>query len=230
MRRIGTAALVLAVLALAYSTALASPIALTNADFSSGLTGWTTFTTANGTLGPSPLPSTQSFDVDGDLISSQAAWFQVGEVSFTGVLEGGGIFQDFTTGAGQLQADADIAAFFSGGNNAAAGVFSLLIDGVVIDTVEFGGIDASNADVTERDTLSGTVAVSAGTHEIRFLITRPFQAGGGTLGGTPFQYVDDVALDGPSAETAVPEPTTLSLLGLGLVGTAARRWRQRKAS
>ena len=34
----------------------------------------------------------------------------------------------------------------------------------------------------------------------------------------------------PSTETAVPEPTTLVILGLGLAGIGARRWRQRKAS
>ena len=89
------------------AAAEASPITLTNADFSSGLTGWTTFTTANGSLGPAPLPSTQSFDVDGDTVATSAAWFQVGQIVFTsGVQAGGGIFQSFTSGAGSLTATA----------------------------------------------------------------------------------------------------------------------------
>ena len=43
--------------------------------------------------------------------------------------------------------------------------------------------------------------------------------------------LDNVAFGqtGQTGETAVPEPASLTLLGLGLAGMGARRWRQRKA-
>jgi len=44
-------------------------------------------------------------------------------------------------------------------------------------------------------------------------------------------FYDNITVNGNvTASSVVPEPASLSLLGLGLAGMGARRWRQRKAS
>jgi hypothetical protein len=164
------------------STSLAATSALTNGDFEAGsLTGWTSFVTQNGGIDPSGV---EPFNTTGTDLSS-AAYFMVGEIAGQvggGPEEGGGIYQSVTLSGGTYVVSADVAV--PGGGNADCGTFSVLIDGTVVDTYEFGQCLAVQ---TYRATLSATVPLDAGTHEVRILITRNY-------GPSMRQYVDNVSL------------------------------------
>ena len=125
---------------LGFLTALLCPVGqananlITNGDFQTGnFTGWTFFTTTNGTIG---TPAVVSFDVTGGG-ASLAAQFNAGEVAFTGLQEGGGIEQTFLSGAGATTISADIASNLDSLNNGDFGTFSLLLDGITVDSHSF---------------------------------------------------------------------------------------------
>ena len=179
---------------------------LINGDFETGdLSGWTTFTTTNGTLGNDGTVT--SFDTTGGG-ASLAATFNVGQVSFTdGVPAGGGIFQSVALSAGNYTLTADIAAADNvPPGNASGGIFELLFDNSVVDIIDFGDISG-----TERGLLASLVNVTAGVHEVRLRVQRPYQRST----GTPYQYLDNIVLRGDTP--TVPAPATLALVALGLL-------------
>jgi PEP-CTERM motif len=199
---------VLGVVVVSISTAAGANL-ITNGNFDTGnLNGWTTFTTANGTIG---TPSVVPFDTTGSG-ASLAAQFNVGEVNFANVGAGGGIYQSFMFSGGTVTVSADIASNMASFVNVSGGVFTLLLDGVQIDVFDFGGIAEFT---TERSTLDYTGPLAAGEHELRIGMIRAWR----TNDTTPRQYIDNVNVSGGSA----PEPSTLALLGLGLAGLAASR-------
>ena len=193
-----------------------------NGEFDSGmLDPWTDFTTPLGSIGASGETQVVMFDTNDDGFDSFAVQLNVGQIiSINMNPEGGGIEQTFSLADGNLSISLDIASINPGNtDNGSAGIFQLLFDDVVLDTVDFGAIGARE---TQFGTLSGAVpTVSAGTHTLAIRVTRPFLNLGGSP--TPLQYIDNVVLAG----SAVPEPGTAALLATGLLALAVLRSRQR---
>ena len=194
---------------------------LLNGDFQAGtLAPWTTFTTSsNGTNG-SGLPDVVSFDTTGSG-ASLAAHFDVGEVTFSGLPEGGGITQMFTLGSGgafTFFANIGSETDAGGGINTDAGTFSILIDGVTLASDSLGSFSSQGQVIL--GTLSSSVSLGAGPHTFEALITRDFQAAGAA---TPDEYVDNVSLSASTAST--PEPSTFGLVALALIALQFHRQR-----
>ena len=59
---------------------------------------------------------------------------------------------------------------------AEAGLFTLLMDGVAIDSVDLGSITGGQ---TLRNTLGASISLSPGSHQLSIEMTRPYLNGGG---------------------------------------------------
>jgi hypothetical protein len=212
------------VLAIGFAVLLCSTIVapakadlILNGDFATGtLDGWTVFTTANGTNG-SGLPDVVPFNTTG-FGTSNSAHFNVGDAIFDGTQQGGGIFQTVNVPvAGFYDFSAAIASNLASGAppNFAGGVFSVLINGTLEASVDLGPISTGQ---TLRDMLSGSVSLTPGNYDFEIEITRPFATSGNA--GQPNQYVTDISL------TAVPEPSSLWILGTVMACLGLVVWRR----
>jgi len=165
----------------------ADHITLDNGDFETGdLTGWTTFTTTNGTLGSAQVAS---FDTNGDGTATYSAQFSVGQASPEGLTRrGGGIVQNFHLAEGEYEVSADIAVVFGTpdqGIRTDGGLFELLVDGAVVADHDFGQIEVN----TTKRSLIACFPLDGGYHDIAIRITRS-----GTPAQALYQYVDNVSV------------------------------------
>lgn len=178
-----------------------------NEDFESGVFGsWNTFTTPNGTLGHGGLIT--SFDTTGSG-TSLAAEFRVGQVIFGGAAAGGGIYRSMLLVADTYNLSVNVAAFAHSLSNSSGGIFELLFDNVVVDSFNTASISAG---AVERSTLFYTNFITAGFHEIRIRITRPFLQ----TADTPYQYIDNIRLESRNA-IPMPEPGVIILIALAII-------------
>lgn len=203
---------------------------ITNGDFETGLTGWTSYTTANGTIAEIPslpgAPAPQSasvvaFDVTG-AGSSNALFLNAGKYLppyGAAPQEGGGVSQTFvTTVDGVATFSADVAAYYSRSSlSSGFGLMTVLLDGVVMDSYDFDQL--LNGPVTLRGTLDFTTSLTAGEHTIALQATRFYAPGRGIAS----QYFDNVSFN----LTAVPEPMAWGMMlgGFGAAGAMLRRRR-----
>ncbi|QHO78473.1 hypothetical protein ACH79_43670 [Bradyrhizobium sp. CCBAU 051011] len=229
---VGTIAKLSCAVLLAVSTVPAKAVeVITNGDFQSGLTGWTGYVTTNGTISQIPgyaggtrdLPAIKSFNVSGSGPSNALA-LNAGANPSSSTLEGGGVTQTFTTTGGTATFFANIADHWlsASGSIASIGVFSVLLDGQLMDSHDFGIVTANPQGWTLRDTLSFTTTLSAGEHTLSLQVTRRFAPGV----GVDAEYFDNVSLN----VEAVPEPSTWAMLILGFAGVGYMAYRRRNGT
>lgn len=202
---------------------------LTNGDFESGLTGWTGFVTAKGTISDIPgyaggtpnQPGIKSFNTSGSG-ASNALWLNAGANPSSSTAEGGGVTQIFTTTGGTATFSADIAAHWMSrsASISSIGVFSVLIDGVLMDSHDFGKATTSQNGLQLLNSLDFTTTLAAGQHTLTLQVLREFAPGR----NVEAEYFDNISLD---VVAPVPEPATWAMMILGFAGIGFLAYRRR---
>ena len=169
------------------------------------------YTTGNGYNGFG-LPTVAMFDTTGGG-ASYAAHFNVGELSFNGTPQGGGLSQIINIAMfGVYIISESFASQNSAGfPNADAGTFTLLVDGTVVSSSSLGPITSGQV---LRGSFTSMVSLAPGMHTLQSQITRVY----GFASNNPDQYVDNLSVTSASAVT--PEPSGVLLLGTGALGVA----------
>lgn len=161
------------------------------------LSGWTVFSTSNGTFGGTGFPTVALCDY-GSRVSppSHCLQVQVGQLHYAPtheVQQGGGIGLITKTIAGLIQLSARVGVTYHSHDykrNLNGGLFEWVVDDHVIADLDVGPMEDGG---TVQHQFMGKIPVAAGRHTIQLRVTRPFQSGAGKP--APVQYVDDVIVE-----------------------------------
>jgi hypothetical protein len=174
----------------------------TNLNFERGLEGWTTFTTAGGTIGAEPLPTIMNVSMNGRPVSKAVAFTAGQEAHSDSTERGGGLFQHFRAPAGRLRVFVDIGEYFAlEGTVEATGTFRLIVDGQLLSSLDMGNLGTHGA---KSSRLGGTLQIAEGTHTLVIAVTRPY----GNQ-GVVYHFLDHVVLAMDLEDSAPAAPTNL---------------------
>jgi hypothetical protein len=176
-----------------------------NGDFQAGFAGWTIGTTSNGTWGP----GYPNIVIGYPFPDMNAAEGRVGEVSSTGLEEGGTLTQTFQSSGGAAVISMDWAAQGKGNYDLEGGEFTMILNGFQIAQHDVGFI--GNGEVVYGSFSEGATLLN-GTNTLVIEITRRFVSND----STPLQFVTGIDVEGN-----VPEPGSLVLMGSGVLGLGA---------
>lgn len=199
---------------------------ITNGDFEDGLTGWTSYTTENGTTEYSTNnrwfnwqegSGIFSFDTNGDGVESNALLtvplrdpsVDIHDEQY----EGGGVYQTFYSVGGEANIFADIAFYDFQEYALSGGEFILYLNGAQLKTYDFPRTTFGN--YTRRFAIDETVELLSGENELRFEFLTNFRDHWQSY------FIDNVAVVQEVNE--VPEPSVIGLFGLALAGLVMRR-------
>jgi len=170
---------------------------LMTTDFESGtFSGWTVFSTSNGTLGGKGFPTVALCDHVNPVSPSHCLQVQVGQLHYAPTHElqqGGGIGLTTMTISGLIQLSARVGVTYHSPDykrNLNGGLFEWVVDDQVIADLDVGPMEDGG---TVQHQFTGKVPVPAGRHTIQLRVTRPFQSGAGKP--APIQFVDDVMVE-----------------------------------
>lgn len=195
------------------------------------LTGWAGLLVAvAGVLGLAP--QAQAITYTATFPSSSSSWFSATNGSGTGVptfymwTTGDDITETFTgTGLSTVNGltySFNVTNDLGGGSNE---VIDIMINSTLVDSATIFDSGYSNLPVNVSNTVSFSPITGGGTYTLSVILSNTIPDGNGSI-----NFPDQGTFNLSSTGAAVPEPASVSLIGLSLLGIGYLVYRRREAT